>query len=108
MSFAAGDTTDPVFTNCPNNIVSYVNGPSATASIDFPTPTAVDNSGVPPVVSGSVGSPHTMGVGSVTASYVARDGSGNEATCTFSISVVGKKLFDNLIIDQRQLDLATA
>ncbi|XP_033625807.1 mucin-17-like isoform X2 [Asterias rubens] len=84
----AGDTTDPVFTNCPNNIVSYVNGPSATASIDFPTPTAVDNSGVPPVVSGSVGSPHTMGVGSVTASYVARDGSGNEATCTFSISVV--------------------
>ncbi|XP_071785176.1 uncharacterized protein [Asterias amurensis] len=84
----AGDTTDPVFTNCPDNIVSYVNGPTATASIDFPTPTAVDNSGVTPVVSGSVGSPHTMGVGSVVASYVARDGSGNEATCTFSISVV--------------------
>ncbi|XP_022082302.1 mucin-2-like isoform X2 [Acanthaster planci] len=82
------DTTDPVFTNCPDNIVSYVNGPGSTASVEWSVPTATDNSGVPPTVTGSLAPPVNLGVGSTTASYTATDAAGNQATCTFSVSII--------------------
>ncbi|XP_038068280.1 mucin-3A-like isoform X2 [Patiria miniata] len=87
----SGGTTDninPEFTNCPNDIVAYVNGPGATASIAWSEPTATDNSGIAPTVTGSLQSPIDLGVGSTTAMYTATDAAGNEAFCTFSVNII--------------------
>merc|ERR1711962_9607 len=83
-----GDITDPVFVDCPNNVVSYVNGPSSTAGVEWSVPSATDNSGIAPTVTGSLTPPVNLGVGSTTATYIATDQSGNQATCSFSVSVI--------------------
>jgi hypothetical protein len=82
------DNVDPVFVNCPTNQVSYVNGPDATASIAWTVPVATDNSGLTPVITGSLTPPVNLGVGSVNALYTATDAAGNQATCSFSVDII--------------------
>ena len=88
-----GGSTDnilPVFTNCPDDLVSYVNGPDATSSVAWTVPTATDNSGIPPTVTGGLSPPVSLGVGSTTVTYTATDASGNQVDCTFTVSIIRK------------------
>jgi hypothetical protein len=91
LSNGNGGSTDnilPVFTNCPDDLVSYVNGPDATSSVAWTVPTATDNSGIPPTVTGGLSPPVSLGVGSTTVTYTATDASGNQVDCTFTVSII--------------------
>ncbi len=81
------DTTKPVFTSCPSNIVVNA-GANCNATVTYSAPTATDNCKTPSVIltqgltSGSV-----FPKGITTVSYLANDSNGNTRTCTFTVTV---------------------
>ena len=80
------DTDAPVISGCPGNI--NVNGFTNNSVVNWTVPTALDNcTGVSIVrTSGPApGSTFTMGTTPIT--YVASDGSGNTASCNFTVTV---------------------
>lgn len=79
------DNSPPVFTSCPSNIqVSANNNCSATAT--WSNPVAQDN------CSANITGTHTSGsvfpLGVTTVTYTATDPSGNQSTCSFTVTVV--------------------
>ena len=79
------DDTPPVFTSCPSNIqVSANSNCSATAT--WTNPVAQDN------CSANISGTHTSGsvfpLGVTTVTYTASDPSGNQSTCSFTVTVV--------------------
>ena len=86
------DTEDPVFLNCPVQMVMVGNDPDqCEAKVNWSPPAAVDNCGVPAVmqtggpVSGSVIPVNTL---PLTITYTATDAEGNTSICTFEVLVV--------------------
>ena len=84
----SADTSAPVFTYCPEDIVAFAAEGTTSTSVSWSEPTAVDNSG-----SVFYGKTHTSGdqfpLGSTTVVYLARDPSTNTASCTFTVAVTG-------------------
>jgi hypothetical protein len=83
-----GDHTPPVLDPITNVVVSLPQNSTATAmAVTFPTPTATDDSGTATVttnpVSGSV-----FPVGTTTVDVTATDGAGNNATGSFTVTVL--------------------
>jgi len=79
-----------VFTFCPTDIL-IDNATGLEMHINWQQPIASDNSGVPPSLSSNrqPGEPFSV-PGSYQIVYKAVDGSGNEATCSFRITVQSK------------------
>ena len=81
------DTTPPVVT-CPADITQTVELGTASVAVNFPAATATDNSGSVALLNVSPASGSAFSVGSTTVIYTFVDGTGNTASCTFTISVV--------------------
>lgn len=80
------DESIPTFSNCPNNIV-VASDSNCEAIVSWTAPTAADNctDNIIPTASHAPGS--TFTVGSTLVTYTAIDASGNESTCTFTVTV---------------------
>ncbi|XP_038066521.1 uncharacterized protein LOC119736577 [Patiria miniata] len=88
VSVGSPDNTPPTYTNCPSDItVSPATG-ATTATASWQEPVGQDNSGVAPQVFRSHAPGSVFGLGSTAVSYRFVDGSGNEATCSFFVTVV--------------------
>ncbi|MEA5459529.1 SdrD B-like domain-containing protein [Arcicella sp. LKC2W] len=79
------DTTPPVLSTCPADIIIKTRGTSAI--ITWTEPTATDNCGTVVLTSTSV-SGGQFPVGTTTVIYTATDAKGNKATCSFVVNVV--------------------
>lgn len=80
------DQTDPIISNCPNNIIVNAETGLCSAVVSWTAPTASDNCTVQ-----SFTSSHNPGTsfasGSTTVTYTAIDTNGNTATCSFTVTV---------------------
>jgi len=74
------DAENPVFQNCPGNMVS------CSQVVMYTPPTATDNCGSAGVIC-SPPSGSTFPVGVTTVNCVATDSSGNTSTCSFTVTV---------------------
>lgn len=88
LDAAEADTTAPTFTYCPPDITAYTSEGSSGTSVTWNEPVATDNSDTV-----FYSRSHIPGdqypVGPTTITYYARDLSGNQATCTFTVTVLG-------------------
>jgi hypothetical protein len=97
---AAGNTTSCTFTAtvldmenpvvvCPSNMTAFTDPGTATSAVSFSYPVATDNCASVSVVqtSGATSGAY-YGVGTTAQTYTATDGSGNTATCMFTILVI--------------------
>ncbi len=81
------DAQPPSIT-CPANITAVTPNPnSGGAVVTYPTPVATDNCSTPVTVTCSPASGTTFPRGTTVVTCTARDGSGNIATCTFTVTV---------------------
>lgn len=80
------DNTPPVIANCPGNIVMSLTGSVCDETVNWALPTVSDNCSV-----SSFTSDYKPGdifpLGTTTVTYTATDLSGNEAICTFNITI---------------------
>ena len=84
------DQEPPVFTYCPSDIVMD-NLTSFDVTINWQQPTVTDNSGLAPSLSFNRQSGDNFTVpGSYEVLYNATDEAGNEATCSFRITLKSK------------------
>jgi hypothetical protein len=83
------DTTLPVFSGCPANILTNTGAGRTTCDqvVTWTAPTATDNCAVTNV-SSTYASGATFPVGTTTVTYTAKDASGNPSTCSFTVTVV--------------------
>ena len=87
-----GDIIDPMI-SCPPTVVRYARISSQHLTVSWPAPTAVDDSGNPPNITSTPHYPSpsgTFGVGEHTIVYTARDGAGNQASCSVRIDIICK------------------
>ncbi|XP_072018428.1 uncharacterized protein [Amphiura filiformis] len=82
------DTTPPVISGCPVNIVRSINIGASGTSVIWTSPTATDDSGVANLISRSHQSGTFFNVGTTAISYVFSDASGNTAICAFNVVIV--------------------
>ncbi|KAE8279214.1 Sushi, von Willebrand factor type A, EGF and pentraxin domain-containing protein 1 [Larimichthys crocea] len=81
---------EPPWIQCPVNIVAETDERRGTANVSWNVPTATDNSKeevavqVKPVYS----PPQLLPIGKETITYIATDRSGNQANCSFTVTVI--------------------
>ena len=75
----------PVISNCPSNIVMTNDPGNCSAVVSWTPPSQTDNCGATLVGSHVPGD--TFAVGSTMVTYVATDTSGNQAVCSFTVTV---------------------
>ena len=84
------DEEPPVFTYCPSDI-TIDDATTTEVRVNWQEPTVTDNSGVDPVVYSNKLSGQSFAVpGLYEVLYTAKDESGNEATCSFRITLKRK------------------
>ncbi|XP_072046224.1 uncharacterized protein [Amphiura filiformis] len=81
------DTTPPIVTACPSNIIMVMELGTANIPVYWSTPTVIDLSGKVSIVSQSHNSGERFRRGKHNVTYSFADGSGNIALCTFSVTV---------------------
>ena len=87
--FLGLDQEPPVFTYCPSDIID--DATTYELRVYWQEPTATDNSGVLPSVSSTRRSGDLFAVPSSSeVLYTAKDESGNEATCSFRVTLKRK------------------
>ncbi|MFP2911941.1 HYR domain-containing protein [Pyxidicoccus sp. 3LFB2] len=79
------DSTPPSLT-CPANQVVEATGPSG-AQVTYPPATVTDDVTASPTVTYSPPSGSTLPLGTTTVTVTAEDAAGNQATCTFQVTV---------------------
>ncbi|XP_071951355.1 uncharacterized protein [Antedon mediterranea] len=82
------DITPPRFISCPSAITKYLSPRKSTVKVTWNKPRPFDTSGVFNLTSPDVEQPLQLGPGITRLNYVATDGSGNEAHCIFTITVI--------------------
>jgi len=81
------DIEDPVIT-CPSNISTVSTTSGCGAPITYSAPVATDNCpGVTTALTAGFPSGATFPSGTTTVTYMAFDGSGNDASCSFTVTV---------------------
>ena len=73
-------------------LVAYAERDKFSAVVDWAKPDATDNSGIQPTVTSNYQSPQLFGQGAHVVRYTAVDQSGNKATCTFTVKVIGNRV----------------
>ena len=81
------DTNPPVFSDCPVDRTSNVPFGTTSLIVFWMEPTATDDSGQVPNVIASHQSGDAFPVGPMVVSYTATDQAGNQAACTFTITI---------------------
>ncbi len=81
------DVTPPVISDCPSFIFQQVSLGTGDASVTWIEPSATDNSGIVILAERSHRPGSTFQPGVVDVVYVFADPAGNEATCTFRVTV---------------------
>uniref|UniRef100_A0A674AKK3 Sushi, von Willebrand factor type A, EGF and pentraxin domain-containing protein 1 n=1 Tax=Salmo trutta TaxID=8032 RepID=A0A674AKK3_SALTR len=82
--------SEPPWVQCPRDVVAETDERRGTANISWNVPTATDNSGqevlvqVKPVYT----PPQLFPIGEERITYVATDRAGNQANCTFTVTVI--------------------
>ncbi|WP_223276068.1 HYR domain-containing protein [Algoriphagus aquimarinus] len=85
------DNEDPIISDCPSGITVKIDPENCGALVSWTEPTATDNSGS--VILTSNLEPGTIfPVGVTTVIYTAIDGAGNEATCSFNVTVTDSEI----------------
>ncbi|XP_071489593.1 uncharacterized protein [Diadema antillarum] len=82
------DMTVPVIADCPADIVQILPDDASSVSVTWTVPTATDNSGATPAVTTTGNSGDFFAVGTATVTYTFTDVAGNEAVCSFIVTVV--------------------
>ncbi len=86
----AADTEPPVF-NCPDDIIVSNQLNQCSSKVDFPIPTATDNSGEAPsirqITDFDENGNQEFSVGETEIIYEAEDAAGNTSTCSFNVLV---------------------
>ena len=90
------DSQPPSFgLSCPASpLLAYAERDKFTALVNWTEPVATDNSGVAPTVTSNYQSPQIFSQGTHVIIYTAVDQSGNSATCTFQVQVLGKQTLE--------------
>ena len=85
------DVSPPTFlATCPASpSLLYAERGLFSAHVNWSKPVATDNSGVPPSVKSNYQPPQRFSQGTHVIIYTAEDQSGNKATCSFTIEVIG-------------------
>ena len=85
------DTEKPNFIDCPVEITAFADA-NGQAIVEFPTPTATDNSGEVTVTLDRNRKPSgsTFNLGVSVVKFTARDPSGNSKQCSFNVRVIEK------------------
>lgn len=88
------DIHPPTFgASCPTGpLVAYAEQGLFSALVNWIEPVAIDTSGIAPVVTSNYRTPQRFSQGSHVITYTAVDQSGNSATCSFTIEVLGENL----------------
>ena len=86
------DILPPLFdVPCPASpLVAYAERETFSAEVNWTVPTATDNSGLKPSINSNYHPTRRFTRGNYTVTYSAVDQSGNKATCSFTIEVIGK------------------
>ena len=86
------DIRPPTFrATCPSSpLVVYAERGLFSAQVNWTEPAANDNSGILPAVTSNHQPPQRFNQGTHLITYTAVDQSGNKATCSFTIDVIGK------------------
>lgn len=84
------DILPPTFdVPCPASpLISYAEREKFSAEVNWTVPTAIDNSGLKPVINSNYHPPRIFRQGTYIITYSAVDQSGNKATCSFTIKVI--------------------
>ena len=87
------DVEPPSFgSSCPTGpLVAYAERERFSALVNWTVPDATDNSGEVPTVTSNYYPPRRFSQGTHVITYTALDQSGNNATCTFTIEVIGNE-----------------
>ncbi len=85
FSVTINDTVSPVIT-CPGNITVGADTGLCSATVNYSVPTATDNC-EDPVVECDPTADSVFQPGATTVTCIARDGGGNTASCTFTVTV---------------------
>ena len=95
ITVCISDVQPPVFgVPCPGGpIVAYAERDKFSALVNWTEPVAIDNSGVTPAVTSNCQSPQRFSQGTHVITYTAVDQSGNKATCSFTVKVLGNNMF---------------
>jgi len=83
------ETTPPLIT-CPSNVVVILppNTMDTGMVVNYPAPSAIDNCTASPIVSASQASGTVFPVGLTTVNVTATDAANNQATCSFTVTVL--------------------
>jgi gliding motility-associated-like protein len=95
------DLIHPTFSGCPKDTVVNSNG-ACTAPVSWAQPVATDNCGPNPLVFSIPASGSVFPVGYKYVHVYAQDGSGNQDTCVFKVTVIGPPLGFTNIPDNQQ------
>lgn len=83
------DDLPPSFSSCPSDMTVTVDiGGGGSIIVSWSEPRAIDNSGSVTLVSRSHMPGSSFPVGRTTVSYTFEDPSGNQAFCTFAVTVM--------------------
>jgi uncharacterized repeat protein (TIGR01451 family) len=87
-TLTVADQTAPVI-SCPSNIEVFLpaNSSDTSMAVNYPAATATDNCSTSPNITYSHASGSVFPVGTTTVTATATDAAGNEAECTFTITV---------------------
>ncbi|XP_072168931.1 hyalin-like [Diadema setosum] len=77
----------PQLVNCPTDISVTLPVSSTTISVPWTAPTATDDSGIMPTVTGSRQPGSLFGEGTTSVTYTATDNQGASSSCTFNVIV---------------------
>lgn len=80
------DNTAPINTSCPNNMTVSANS-NCESTTTWDIPTFTDNCDSNPQITSTHNPGDTFPLGSTTVTYTATDNAGNEAICSFTVSV---------------------
>ncbi|PFX17351.1 Low-density lipoprotein receptor-related protein 6 [Stylophora pistillata] len=85
-----GDILPPTFdAPCPASpLIAYAEREKFSAEVNWTVPTAIDNSGLKPVINSNYHPPRIFRQGTYIITYSAEDQAGNKATCSFTIKVI--------------------
>lgn len=92
---------NPILSNCPTDITQT----SCESIVTWTNPTASDNcSGF--VLTSTHDSGDTFPTGTTTVTYTLTDASGNEATCSFDVTITGTDVVDDIIVIENSGNIA--
>ncbi|PIK49332.1 hypothetical protein BSL78_13791 [Apostichopus japonicus] len=102
FTVTVNDNEMPVISDCPADMVATILPGQTSGMVFWTPPTASDNSGESTLNSGGDDPGDVLMLGNTTVTYVAKDPSGNQETCTFTITVVEDEppTFTNCPVDQ--------